>query len=238
MRRRFTLLVLALLAMGSGLAGPAAPAWAVPPDDDDGRSGDRDGDYIVYCRDGFIQVWRLKENSTKGELVAMYRLGELDNLHRQGDSFFEASSGVTVTRWGDRIEVSGWGNGNHRFARNSRVIQVGDCFGLGPGYRDPRDKKIQTLIWDAKGTLAGNATWQLTGLAFFREIIGALVEELDEMARTEPNDALRATLASLADRLSERLNLLEENVGLLMEAGQVPIVGLPLPRAEAGPARR
>lgn len=247
MGKRFTLLILALLALASGLAGPAAPGWASPPDDDDGRIGDRGGDYIIHCKNGFIEVWRIivtyddlvfGSGRPRGVLVARIPLPEVNGLHRQGDSIYDSKSGVTTSRWGDTIEVSGWGNGNDPFGRNSRVFNVSDCAGADGGFKSARAKRLAELTEQARNHLDGLNNWWLGPLAAggFGGIDGmvegfgslipqmdAVAEELEELARNETDDKVRSATADLAAQLRKSSaglsDFVKDPVGWFREMG-------------------
>lgn len=117
-----------LLALLVAVTAPEASAHSHDTDGlpDDGRIGDAGGDYIIYCKNGFLEVWRSRLGSSRGELVAKFPLGDV----RPGDSLHDAVSGVTATRFGDGVQVSGWGNGNNRLGYNLVNLKAADCLGL------------------------------------------------------------------------------------------------------------
>ncbi len=204
MRKRFTLLVLAALAMASGLVGPA-PARATPlggPEDD--RIGDWGGDYIIYCKNGFLVIWRLKPPTDHGELVAKIHLAGVATLRPAGGSFHHETSGITVTRFGGRIEVSGWGNGNARFRRNSAEFDSRECFGLDEERKGYREFLLDTA-WDY---LAEDPFEQWYDLEKNQKEMGDLAKELEDMARDENDAKERAEIAETVGELRARIEYL------------------------------
>ncbi len=224
--RRWMALGAVLLALLASSAAPAVPAAAdhggrhddCPPEcaspggpdfPSDGRIGDWGGDYFVYGQNGFLEVWRLKEGTNQGEPLVKFPLMDVANLHQQGDSRYDPKSGTTVTRWGDRIEVSGWGNGNNPFGRNSTVFKAGEQFGTG--FKNAREKlnalkvKVNDLVAYVKERLSEEPFGLDDPMAR-----GTIVDEARELAKELEQMALDENNASEVRReASEARDLVE-----------------------------
>lgn len=198
----------ALMALLAILVLPPVPTSAVrdcPPfcaspegsDPNDGRIGDWGGDYFVYGKNGFLEVWRLIPGTNRGEPLAKFPLGDVANLHQRGDSLYDPKSGVTVTRWGDRIEVSGWGNGNNPFGRNSTVFKAGELGLSGSGFKNAREKlnALKVRVNDLVAFVKERLSEEPFGLddpmarAPLRDEARELAKELEQMALDENNDS-------------------------------------------------